>query len=34
VPGLYRLAMTELSGDVDHSAATQLVERWAGVELR
>ena len=34
VPGLYRLAMAELGGDVDHSAAARLVERWAGVELR
>ena len=33
VPGLYRLATTELGPDVDHSAAAQLVERWAGIEL-
>ena len=33
VVGLYRLAASELGGDVDHSAAVQLVERWAGVEL-
>lgn len=33
VPGLYRLASSELGADVDHSAAAQLVERWAGIEL-
>lgn len=33
VPGLYRLAVSELGADVDHSAAARLVERWAGIEL-
>jgi 3-hydroxyisobutyrate dehydrogenase len=33
VPGLIRLAASELGADVDHSAAARLVERWAGVEL-
>lgn len=33
VAGLYRLATSELGAEVDHSAAAQLVERWAGIEL-
>lgn len=33
VPGLYRLAASELGADVDHSAAARLIERWAGIEL-
>lgn len=33
VPGLFRLAASELGADVDHSAAARLVEQWAGTEL-
>lgn len=33
IPGLYRLAVSELGADVDHTAAARLVERWAGIEL-
>lgn len=33
VVAMYRLARHEIGADVDHTAAVQLVERWAGVEL-
>ncbi len=33
VVAMYRLAKHEIGEDVDHTAAVQLVERWAGVEL-
>lgn len=33
VPGLLRLAATQLGPDVDHSAVARLVEDWAGTEL-
>ncbi len=33
VVAMYRLAKHEIGADVDHTAAVQLVERWAGVEL-
>lgn len=33
VPGLFRLAASQLGADVDHSAVARLVERWAGIEL-
>lgn len=33
VVAMYRLARHELGSQVDHTAAVQLVERWAGVEL-
>lgn len=30
---LYRVAVGELGGEVDHTAALQLLERWAGTEI-